>query len=263
MRLDKMAPATHDHDTLSPHVSNRNYTSHTEIAISPLLSIPRELRDEIYGYLLRCGDLAILRTSKQVGHEAKERLHREGVFRIKMRSLDDGDGDAFSQQNWESLQNFHVRLYIEPGRVNRAYSPMYRQLFDFARHNESSLKRECLITIEDTTSMPRTPICHGVYKIQELFAEIARLAVCMRLIEIYTPKPFESCGLCRLIFAGREHDEHLDVVDKKLIVDNLRTLKGRLDPIFGPDRITGHTEVDLLGLMIRFQDYRKLLARKE
>ena len=163
MQLDKMtSPATHDR-TLSPNISNPN---HAKAPTSPLLSTPRELRDETYGYPLRCGDLAILRTSKHVGHEARERLHREGVFRIKMGFPDDGDEDFSFQQKWEYLQNFHFRLYLEPGRRSKLdYCRLFGQLWRFARHNESSLKRECLITIEDATSMPQALLCYKVYKI--------------------------------------------------------------------------------------------------
>ena len=68
---------THDLGNLKSDVSNSCYTRDP---INPLLSIPCEIRDEICAYLLRAGDLAILRTSKKICDEARERLYRENFF---------------------------------------------------------------------------------------------------------------------------------------------------------------------------------------
>ena len=53
-----------------------------------LLKLPRELREEIYSYLLHCGDLAILRVSRQASLEALDRIYTEGLFRFYVNSAE-------------------------------------------------------------------------------------------------------------------------------------------------------------------------------
>ena len=55
----------------------------TTIPAGHILSIPRELRDEIYAPLLRAGSLVILRTCKQIHDEAKEGLFHHAKCRVK------------------------------------------------------------------------------------------------------------------------------------------------------------------------------------
>ena len=47
-----------------------------------LLKLPRELRDEIYSYLLHSDDLAIPRVSCQASLEALDRVYTKGLFRV-------------------------------------------------------------------------------------------------------------------------------------------------------------------------------------
>lgn len=193
-------------------------------------------------------------------------MHREGVFRIKMGFPDDSDGDYgdFScfQQKWESVQNFDFRLFIGPGRRSRLdYCPMFRQLRTFVHLNDPSLKRDCRITVGDDSSDPPALVCHDFYKMKDLFAEIARITTCLETIELFTTNGLEPCIVCKF-FIDREHNEHLDVVDKKLIVDTLSTLKGRLDSILGPARVLGDTDGELLELM-NFRALRDFTARKQ
>ena len=82
-----------------------------EVPTSALLSLPREIRDNILAHLLRAGDLAILRTSRQLYKESRERLYREGIFRFKM-----GFHDSFSEgllpDNWILFQSLHLHILV-------------------------------------------------------------------------------------------------------------------------------------------------------
>lgn len=51
-----------------------------------LRCLPRELRNEIYKYLLSSGELSILRTSHQLSLEALELLYTHGIFRMYVNS---------------------------------------------------------------------------------------------------------------------------------------------------------------------------------
>ena len=53
-----------------------------------LLKLPRELRDEIYGYLLPSGHLTILRVSRQASLEALDRIYAKASFRFYVNSVE-------------------------------------------------------------------------------------------------------------------------------------------------------------------------------
>lgn len=135
-------PSAHD---LDPLTTNVNKLSLTTTPASPLLSLPRELRDEIFAPLLRAGSVAILRTSKQIHDEAKERLFHEAVFRVKV-GFTGGRVNSFPT-NWKKVESFHFRIFIGPGSTLRV-RPTFRLFDRFADLDGTNLKRECLISIE-------------------------------------------------------------------------------------------------------------------
>lgn len=137
--------------------------------------------------------------------------------------------------------------------------PLYEQLRRFARLNESSsLKRDCLITWEESSSVPPVSVCHKSYGIRGLFAELKRFSLRIRVLVAFTPKSNEDYFLCY----GMEHDEHLDLADKNLIVDNLHTLKDRLEPVLGFTGSVGEPELEVIQVMYDVEKFRKLIARK-
>ncbi|KAK3169667.1 hypothetical protein OEA41_009051 [Lepraria neglecta] len=103
----------------------------TEPAEGPtnFLSLPRELRDQIYGYLLRgtsrgevasaaakahtrkriSGRLAILHTSKNVREEALEILHEQGTFRFVLAPP---GNDTISQKIKNQMQNIDITIIL-------------------------------------------------------------------------------------------------------------------------------------------------------
>ena len=100
--------------------ANVSDTNHTKVPRSPLLSLPPELLHKIFAPFLRSGDLAILRTSRQICDEGVGRLYREGVFRLSLgfgwwyHRWDDAadinvENSLFFAQ-WKKFQNFHFRL---------------------------------------------------------------------------------------------------------------------------------------------------------
>ena len=75
MKLCGMAlPATHDSGIST---ADRSTSTYATSAPSPLLSLPREIRGDVDAYLLGDDDLTILRASKQLGHDARQRSWRE------------------------------------------------------------------------------------------------------------------------------------------------------------------------------------------
>ena len=79
------------------------------------LSIARELRDMIYSELIASGNIAILRVSKQVHDEAKDRLYKQGICRLRFCYNDSSDRvDALNPPDspLDDVQNFNLKIYM-------------------------------------------------------------------------------------------------------------------------------------------------------
>ena len=92
-----------------------------EVPTSNLLSLPREIRDDIIAHLLRAGDLAILRTSSQLYLESRERLYREGIFRFKMGFPDSYSGPLLPDE-WIIFHDLHLHIFV--GRADKEDMPI-------------------------------------------------------------------------------------------------------------------------------------------
>ena len=87
-----------------------------------LLTISHEMRDEIFGYLLRVGSLEFLRTSRQIHDEAQERLIYEAVFLLRI-------GGEYRYRGMfpadlELIQNYRFRVSFGPGSNLLRYRPI-------------------------------------------------------------------------------------------------------------------------------------------
>ena len=123
-----------------------------DVPTSTLLSLPREIRDDIFVHLLRAGDLAILRTSRQLYKECKERLYREGILRCKI-GFRDNYPRAVLPPEWLKFQNLHLHIFV--GRANIEGMPVTAcmQLDELILLNETYPdviypKRECHIVFD-------------------------------------------------------------------------------------------------------------------
>lgn len=67
-------------------VSRESATSSNPHNEATLLGLPREMRNEIYAYLLASGHLSILRASRQLSLEALELIYKEATFRLFVNS---------------------------------------------------------------------------------------------------------------------------------------------------------------------------------
>lgn len=242
-------PATEDSGTSIANVGNLNYT---KSPISPLISLPCEIRDNICAYLLRAGDLAILRTSKQLSHEAGERLYREGILRIKVGFPIGETGDSCLPGEWRHIQKFHFRIYFGPQSM-LAFVPVIWQLRYFANLYRTSLKRECLITIEYGASDPFSPIRHEAYRLGGILEDIACLTVFTTVEVILAPKKFQ-------LGQGIELVEFSDCFAEKTMVENRNILKASWEPNLGPAKLVGG---DDSRLVFHPREFLSSLERKQ
>ena len=140
--ITMISTASPDAGALTTNINELSLTSTPEAS---LLSLPRELRDEIFGYLLRAGSLEFLRTSTQIHDEAKEQWFHEAVFRVKM-GFTGGRVNSFLK-NWRKIERFHFHIFLGPG-TSLPPRATFRRFDRFAHLDGMSLKRECLISIE-------------------------------------------------------------------------------------------------------------------
>lgn len=78
--------------------------------------LPRELREQIFSYLLISGDLRFMRTSRSMQQEGKSRLATEGIYRINLGFFFQVNCQKPSRQIAVTIQNVNIRL-------NSCFSP--------------------------------------------------------------------------------------------------------------------------------------------
>ena len=238
-------PVTHD-----PHAMTADSTSlnHGKNPTSLFLSLPREIRDGICAYLLKTGDLAFLRTSKQLSHEGMERLYREGVCRLRIGFPDGGGGDSFFPQKWATIQNYHFRIFYGHRTTLTTY-PLTSHFERFANHNEAGLKNECLITIEYCSWDPR---CKA-YMMRGLEAVTAYLTTFKTVVVTLISGPWVTW--CPKAYPASE--------TTKTMLDTWNTLKGKLEPGLGPAKLVGDANGEDRRLVFHPRECSGSLARRQ
>ena len=162
-----------------------------DVPRSALLSLPREIRDEIFAHLLRAGDLAILRTSLRIYKECRERLYREGIFRFKM-GFPDGYRGACLPNQWIYFQNLHLHIFV--GHSDREEIPVStRMQLDGLRLLDETYpeviypKQECRITFDfgAVDPGPKRPL--HTCKMRVVLLMLAPLVVFTTVVFMFVP----------------------------------------------------------------------------
>ena len=134
------------------------------------LSLARELRDIIYSDLITSGDVAILRVSQQLHDEAKEILHKQGIFRIDFNMPTSGK----SHNTWRPsvlaannrIQNFNILMYLSSSMLrssDRLFSSEYDKLtLEYIQSRPGS--RDCHLTL----ILKKTDVLYSGTRILEL-----------------------------------------------------------------------------------------------
>ena len=226
MDLGSMAsPATHTPNMMTSDAQDiGNLTQTTHLTKSPLMSLPREIRDGICAYLLKAGHLAILRTSKQLSHEAKECLYREGFCRVK---LNGGHVVLRFFQEWERIQNYDVRVVFGPeSQLDFCY--IFRLFADYGEN----ARLECYVTIEYDAFDPQCAEPLWADNLRTLAAGIACLTTFKKVVVVLVPAIFKWLPQDLLV----DHGKRAEVWS---------VLKEKLVPNLGPWKVIGGTdEVD-------------------
>ena len=254
-------PSAHD---LGPLTTNVNKLSLTTIPAGSLLSLPRELRDDIFAPLLRAGSVAILRTSKQIHDEAKERLFHEAVFRVKV-GFAGGRVNSFPT-NWKKFESFHFRIFVGPGSTLRS-QPTFRLFDRFADLDGTNLKRECLISIEYEHYKGRGFISLHHYP-SSLSSKLTYLSTFTTVALEFVPKCEIKCGNRPDFYLWRrDRREDTTPWDEDVMMEEKWTiLENQLRPGLGPGRLECETDGEQRlvrqRLLFHPQQYHDSLAGK-
>ena len=244
------SPATHTPNMMTSDAQDiGNLTQTTHLTNSPLMSLPREIREGIYAYLLRAGDLAILRTSKQLSHKAKERLYQEGVWRWKFehnRFLVVVPQDFFvlPPELGKRIQNRDIYVCFGPG----SYLDIRYTFKLFANYTEAN---ECYVTFEYNAFDPQSAERLWKNSLSGLAAGITYLTTFKRVVVVLVPTIFKCLPQDLLV----DHAKRAEI---------WRVLKEKLEPSLGPWKVIGGTdEVDGLDGEFVFHpvEFRKFRVR--
>ena len=216
------SPATHTPNTMTSDAQDiSNLTETIHLTNSPLMSLPREIRDKIYAYLLRAGDLSIMRTSKQLSHEAKESLYREGVYRVKLGFESGGDVGSFLRKELGKIQNYDIRVNFGHGCFLDSHD-FFRIFKHFAGHAETHSRLECHVRIEYDPFGPELWINDS----RKVAAGIACLATFKKVVVV--PLPLQSVRRGPPVLRGMK-------------AETWSSLRKRLESELGPSKVIGGT----------------------
>ena len=196
-----------------------------------LLSLPRELRDDIFVPLLRAGNVAILRTSKQIHDEAKELLFHEATFRVKV-GFAGGPVNSFPI-NWKSIERFHFRIYVGTGNT-LLFQPTFRLFDHFTDLDGTSRKRECLISIEYDHDNVRWDFAQRKYP-----ASLSGKLACLNTFTTVVVKFVCQCGDGSASAFWRNHSAEIFApwYKKGRMADKWTVLEEELEPGLGTGRL--------------------------
>lgn len=139
-RRERMAK---DKDPQQDTMSCRTATRGDPRNQDTLLRLPRELRDEIYDYLLASGHFQILTTSRQLSQEAVESLYREAVYRMYVNSADGHRNIKPSEEVAHQIQNLNLQWDMSNFDCSRNAC----DIIDFCQKRPAT-RRTCHVMLE-------------------------------------------------------------------------------------------------------------------
>lgn len=101
-----------------------------------LLGLPREMRNEIYTYLLASGHLSILRSCRQLSEEALELIYKEAIFRVSVNSAQSCHNVQPGVEDTEKIQNLQLDWQLSDFDCERNAS----EVIDFCQRQQQLLK---------------------------------------------------------------------------------------------------------------------------
>ncbi len=99
-----------------------------------LLSLPLELRDEVYAYLLASGHLSILRSSRQLSVEALRHIYTKTMLRVYVNSEEACRNIQPGKRDAERVQNLQLYWHLSDHECRRNA----HQVFEFCQQRREN-----------------------------------------------------------------------------------------------------------------------------
>ena len=107
-----------------------------------LLTLSREIRDEVYSHLLQCGGLAIMRTSHQINQEATDILYRKAVYRMFFKCDERPQNIQLNYVAVEHIQ--HLSLQFQMANLTNI---RHANEINTLCSDRRIMRRTCLVTL--------------------------------------------------------------------------------------------------------------------
>ena len=199
-----------------------------------LFTLPPELRDEIYGYLLSSGDLSILRTSHQLSLEALRLIYEKGVLRIHVNSAQASRNIQLRDDVIQKFKNLELHWDLSDFDT--------REILDICR-NQQAVRMACHVILE-------TDACGMIILTTQNLSALRNLRV-FRIVVLKTllKEPSRTMSSLRLALLTSRNLEILKMLGKRLgQALGPADQKGNVDApylVFHPSRMLGERNNEL------------------
>jgi len=154
-----------------------------------LLSLPQELVDKIYYYILANGDLGILRASRQVNEQAANIHYATAIFKIVMLKGDQDFGTQrlpcnkhFNYDLIDQIQNLEIHTYL----VSKTLFESPPRLEPIASFTKSGIHRKtCRIIYRELEAYVCLGRPVGLLNVFKSFLEFETVAVIEKIAKQY------------------------------------------------------------------------------
>lgn len=128
------------------------------LGLGDLYTLPRELRNLIYGYAIANGTTALVRASKQTREENSKIIFEKGIYRLLLGFNEDYKNPRLTRSLAKKIQNLRVRVNSRSFFIF-GLGPYLPRLHKF--DGSAVLRKECVVTIVSdpfTSNMDATEV---------------------------------------------------------------------------------------------------------
>ena len=119
-------------------------TSSDPYSQATLLSLPPELRDEIYAYLLASGDLSIVRSSRQLSVETLRLIYTGAMLRFYVNSAEACRNIQPGENAAERIQNLRLHWHLSDFDCHRNAHDVIR----FCQNKQKKTRMTCHVILK-------------------------------------------------------------------------------------------------------------------
>ena len=203
--------------------------------LSPLLQLPRELRDEIYRRSIAAGNLSILSLSKFVNAEASELLSKHAVLRVNLGFVNRTNWSQLGSASVATVRHLDLRLNTSPHGALPFNIDVISGFFD-----KQIIRESCIVMTNYGKEGSAPNLDHSI-----LYQQLARLHGFKKLVFKIVLERYEAAEFRGILTVEKFHE--LFPYDESLLQHHRQSyvkVKRFLEPTMGrgdfDDSVGGH-----------------------